>query len=126
MNTTAPKVDVILVAVAYGGGFPLFGNPVEETINETDGSLSVIPWSTAGSAENVGLLDAGKLDIALAAAESAYEAIAGIDRGKSDLKIANAIYSRSGMFAVLDDSSTNSAAIHSGVQISPRENSVMG
>ena len=61
----APKVDVILGGAAYGGGFPLFGNAVAETINETDRSLSVIPWNDAGSAENIGLLDVGKFDVAL-------------------------------------------------------------
>jgi TRAP-type uncharacterized transport system substrate-binding protein len=119
MNTTAPKVDVILGAAAYGGGFRLFGNAVAESINKTDRSLSVIPRNTAGSAENIGLLDAGKLDIALVAAEPAYEVFAGIGRGRSDLKIVSAIYSSPGMFAVLDDSSTNSETIHSGAQRAP-------
>jgi hypothetical protein len=103
MNTIAPKVDVILGAAAYGGDFPVFGNAVAQTINETGRPLSVIPRNSTGGAANIGLLDAGKLDIAPVAADPAYEAIAGSGRGKSDLKNVSAIYSSPGMFAVLDE-----------------------
>ncbi|MFM0013523.1 hypothetical protein [Paraburkholderia sediminicola] len=69
MNMTAPKVDVILGMAEYGGGSPLLENVGEETINEIGRLLSVIPTNDAGSAGNIGLLDAGNLDIALVAAE---------------------------------------------------------
>jgi hypothetical protein len=108
MNATAEKTEIILGTATPGGGFPLFGSAAAETINETDTSLSVMPRNTAGSAENIGLLEAGKLDIALVAGEPTYEALAGIGRERSDLKIVSAIYSSPGMFAVRGDSSAQS------------------
>src|SRR5882724_4088541 len=108
MNAIAQKTEIILGTATPGGGFPLFGSAAAETINETDTSLSVMPRNTAGSAENIGLLEAGKLDIALVAGEPTYESLAGIGREKSDLKIVSAIYSSPGMFAVRGDSSAQS------------------
>jgi len=87
-----------------GGGFPLFGNNAAMVINETDKTLSVETHHTKGSAENIGLLEDGKMDIALVAGEPAYEAFSGIGRAKTTNKIISAIYSNPGMFAVRGDS----------------------
>jgi len=87
-----------------GGGFPLFGDNAAATINETDASLLVQTRNTKGSAENIGLLEDGKIDIALVAGEPAYEAFAGIGRAPTNLKIISAIYSNPGMFVVKGDS----------------------
>jgi TRAP-type uncharacterized transport system substrate-binding protein len=117
MNATAPKVDMILGMAEYGGGSPLLGNVAEETLNEIDRSLSVIPRNRTGSTENIGILDASKLDIAPAAAEPAYKILAGVDRGKSDLKIASAIQSGFGMIAVRDASTARLIGDHVGKTI---------
>jgi TRAP transporter TAXI family solute receptor len=101
---SSPKIEVILGTATPGGGFPLFGAAAANAINETDPSLSIIPRNTAGSAENIVSLEAGRLDIALVAGEPAYEAFAGVGRGKSTLKVVAAIYSSPGMFAVRGDS----------------------
>ncbi len=82
----------------------MFGGAAAETINETDPSLAVEPRNTKGSAENIPLLEDGKLDIALVAGEPAYEAFAGIGRQPTNLKIVTAIYSNPGMFVVRGDS----------------------
>lgn len=87
-----------------GGGFPLYGGALADTINETDPSLHVEPRNTKGSTENIPLLEAGELDIALCTGEPFYEAIEGIGRPKADLKIITAMYSTAGMFAVAGDS----------------------
>ena len=87
-----------------GGGFPLFGDNAAAVINETDKSLAVETHNTKGSAENIVLLEQGKMDIALVAGEPAYEAFAGIGRAPTNLKIISAIYSNPGMFAVKGDS----------------------
>lgn len=100
----AQKRTVRFGTATPGGGFPLFGGAAAETINETDPSLSVEPRNTKGSAENVGLLEEGALDIALVAGEPAYEAFAGIGRPPTNLKVLSAIYSNPGMFVVRGDS----------------------
>src|SRR6202048_5244336 len=87
-----------------GGGFPLYGNAFAEVMNEADPTVSIEPRNTKGSNENIPLLEAGSLDIALVAGEPAYEAFAGIGRPRTHLKILTAIYSNPGMFVVRADS----------------------
>jgi TRAP transporter TAXI family solute receptor len=100
----AAKTDVSLATATPGGGFPLFGSAAADTINETDATLNVVPRNTKGSAENIGLLEQGVVDIALVAGEPAYEAFTGIGRAPTTNKIISAIYSNPGMFAVRRDS----------------------
>ena len=87
-----------------GGGFPLYGNAFAEVLNEADPTLSIEPRDTKGSTENIPLLEAGQLDIALVTGEPAYEAFAGIGRPRTNLKILTAMYSSPGMFVVRADS----------------------
>ena len=98
------KTTVILGTATPGGGFPLYGGAAAETINATDPTLHVEPRNTKGSAENIPLLEQGKLDIGLVAGEPAYEAFAGIGRPRTNLKVVAAIYSNPGMFVVRGDS----------------------
>jgi uncharacterized protein len=107
-SASAQKTNVVMGTATPGGGFPLFGGAAAETINETDASLAVEPRNTKGSAENIPLLEEGKLDIALVAGEPAYEAFAGIGRQPTNLKIITAIYSNPGMFVVKGDSPARS------------------
>ena len=107
MSTTAlaqEKTVVILGTATPGGGFPVFGAVFTEVLNATDASLSVQPKNTKGSTENVPLLEAGQLDIALVQGEVVHEAIAGIGRKPADLRIIAAIYSSPGMYVVRADS----------------------
>lgn len=99
---------VTLATATPGGGFPFFGDNAAAIINETDKSLLVETKNTKGSAENIGLLEAGSMDIALVAGEPAYEAFSGIGRAPTNLKIIQAIYSNPGMFAVRGDSPARS------------------
>ena len=104
MSAAAAQTAVNMATATPGGGFPLFGDNAAATINETDKSLNVTTHNTKGSAENIVLLEQGKMDIALVAGEPAYEAFAGIGRAPTNLKIISAIYSNPGMFAVKGDS----------------------
>jgi uncharacterized protein len=106
MTTSVPaqKTDVSLATATPGGGFPLFGDNAAAVINDTDVSLLVETKNTKGSAENIILLEQGKMDIGLVAGEPAYEAFAGIGRAPTSLKIITAIYSNPGMFVVKGDS----------------------
>jgi TRAP transporter TAXI family solute receptor len=103
-TASAQQTHVTLATATPGGGFPFFGDNAMAAINETDPSLRVETKNTKGSAENIGLLERGQMDIALVAGEPAYEAFAGIGRAPTNLKIISAIYSNPGMFAVRGDS----------------------
>ena len=107
MGTTTfarDKDTVILGTATPGGGFPVYGDAFAETVNQTDPSLRVQPRNTKGSTENVPLLEAGQLDIALVQGEVVHEALSGIGRSPANLKIIVAMYSTPGMFVVRADS----------------------
>jgi TRAP transporter TAXI family solute receptor len=98
------KTAISLGTATPGGGFPLYGNAFAEVMNDADSTLSILPRNTKGSTENIPLLEAGQLDIALVAGEPAYEAFAGIGRPATRLKILTAMYSSPGMFVLRADS----------------------
>jgi hypothetical protein len=98
------KTTISLGTATPGGGFPLYGNAFAEVLNEADPTLPIEPRNTKGSTENIPLLEAGQLDIALSTGEPAYEAFAGIGRSRTNLKILTAMYSSPGMFVVRADS----------------------
>src|SRR6266852_6168219 len=98
------KTTISLGTATPGGGFPLYGNAFAEVMNDADPAFSIEPRNTKGSNENIPLLEADKLDIALVAGEPAYEAFAGIGRPPTRLKILTAMYSSPGMFVVRADS----------------------
>ena len=95
---------VILGTATPGGGFPVYGAAIADTIHETDPSLAIEQRNTKGSTENVPLLEAGRLDIALVQGEVAHEAFNGIGRAPANLRILAAMYSTPGMFVVRADS----------------------
>jgi TRAP transporter TAXI family solute receptor len=98
------KTVISLGTATPGGGFPLYGNAFAEVLNAADPSFVIEPRNTKGSNENIPLLEAGQLDIALVAGEPAYEAFMGIGRPKTSLRILTAMYSSPGMFVVRADS----------------------
>jgi len=98
------RTVVSLGTATPGGGFPVYGQAVADTINETDPTLDVRPRNTKGSTENVPLLEAGSLDLALVQGEVAHEALAGVGRAPADLRVLAAMYSTPGMFVVRADS----------------------
>ncbi len=104
------KTTVTLGTATPGGGFPVYGQAVAETINEVDPSFEVKTQNTKGSTENVPLLEAGKLDLALVQGEVAHEALTGIGRAPATLYILAAMYSTPGMFVVRGDSKYRSIA----------------
>jgi len=101
---TISKTTISLGTATPGGGFPLYGNAFAEVMNAADPTLSIEPRNTKGSNENIPLLEAGSLDIALVAGEPSYEAFMGIGRPATKLKILTAMYSSPGMFVVRADS----------------------
>ena len=98
------KTTISLGTATPGGGFPLYGNAFAEVMNDADKTLAIEPRNTKGSNENIPLLEAGQLDLALVAGEPSYEAFMGIGRPRTKLKILTAMYSSPGMFVVRSDS----------------------
>jgi TRAP transporter TAXI family solute receptor len=105
---SSAQTHVTLATATPGGGFPFFGDNAAAVINETDKSLNVETKNTKGSAENIGLLNDRKVDIALVAGEPAYEAFQGIGQPKTTALVIQAIYSNPGMFVVRGDSPAKS------------------
>ena len=101
---TISQTTISLGTATPGGGFPVYGNAFADVMNAADPSLSIEPRNTKGSNENIPLMEAGQLDIALVAGEPAYEAFMGIGRPATPLKILTAMYSSPGMFVVRADS----------------------
>lgn len=101
---TQQKTNVILGTATPGGGFPVYGAAVTETVHAMEPALNIEARNTKGSTENIPLLESGTLDIGLVQGEPAYEALSGIGRPPADLKIISAMYSTPGMFVVRADS----------------------
>src|SRR6202165_87757 len=98
------KTTISLGTATPGGGFPLYGNALAQVMNDADPTLAIEPRNTKGSYENIPLLEAGQLDIALVAGEPCYEAFTGIGGPPTGLKILTGMYSSPGMFVVRADS----------------------
>ena len=94
-------IALVLGTATPGGGFPLYGDAFAEMVNAQEPGLRIEPRNTKGSGENVPLLEAGKLDIALVAGEVANPALA---RADTRLRIITAMYATPGMFMVRGDS----------------------
>ena len=97
----AVVLTLILGTATPGGGFPLYGEAFAEMVNAQEPLLRVEPRNTKGSTENVPLLEAGRLDIALVAGEIATAALA---RPGTPLRVVAAMYSSPGLFIVRGDS----------------------
>jgi TRAP transporter TAXI family solute receptor len=100
----AGRTTVTLGTATPGGGFPVYGQAVADTINEVEPTLEVRPRNTKGSTENVPMLEAGTLDLGLVQGEVVHEALNGIGRAPADLRILAAMYATPGMFVVRADS----------------------
>jgi TRAP transporter TAXI family solute receptor len=93
--------DLVLGTATPGGGFPVYGDAYAAALNAAEPGLHIETRNTKGSAENLPLLEAGKLDLGLVAGELASEALA---RPGTPLRIVAAMYSSPGMFIVPDGS----------------------
>ena len=98
---SAVVLTLILGTATPGGGFPVYGEAFAEMVNAQEPLLRVEPRNTKGSTENVPLLEAGQLDIALVAGEIATAALA---RPGTPLRVVAAMYSSPGLFIVRGDS----------------------
>jgi len=101
-------VTLRLGTATPGGGFPIYGEAFVAAVRAEDPALEIEAVNTKGSTENVPMLEAGRLDIALVQGEVAHEALSGIGRPPANLKALTAMYATAGMFVVRGDSSFRS------------------
>src|SRR5260221_14727368 len=83
-----------------GGGFPVYGAAFIVAVQAADPMLKIEAINTKGSTENVPMLEAGTLDIALVQGEGVHEALSGIGRAPANLKILTAMYPTAGLFVL--------------------------
>src|SRR5258708_728360 len=100
----AQAVKVRLGTATPGGGFLVYGEAFVAAIKAQDPALEIEAVNTKGSTENVPMLEAGTLDIALVQGEVVHESLAGIGRPPANLKILTAMYPTAGLFVVRADS----------------------
>ncbi|MFO1086717.1 MAG: TAXI family TRAP transporter solute-binding subunit [Reyranellaceae bacterium] len=100
----AQPMKIRLGTATPGGGFPVYGAAFIEGVRRVDLTLEIEAINTKGSTENVPMLEAGTLDIALIQGEVAHESLAGIGRPPADITIITAMYPTAGMFVVRADS----------------------
>jgi TRAP transporter TAXI family solute receptor len=96
---------LVLGTATPGGGFPIYGDAFAQAVNaeleQEKPRLRIEPKNTKGSTENLPLLEAGKVDLALVAGELASEALA---KPGTPHRIVAAMYASPGMFIVLPSS----------------------
>jgi uncharacterized protein len=101
MTPALAQQTLVLGTATPGGGFPVYGAAFAEMINAQEPALRVEPRNTKGSTENVPMLEARQLDIALVAGELATAALT---RPGTRLRIISAMYASPGMFMVKGES----------------------
>jgi TRAP transporter TAXI family solute receptor len=106
----AQPVKVRLGTATPGGGFPVYGDAFIAAIKAQDPGLEIEAINTKGSTENVPMLEAGSLDIALVQGEVVHEVLSGIGRPPANLKVLTAMYPTAGLFVVRADSPYRSIA----------------
>lgn len=99
----AQPVKVRLGTATPGGGFPVYGAAFVDGVRRVDPALEIEAINTRGSTENVPMLEAGTLDIALVQGEVVHESLSGVGRPPANLKIVTAMYATAGMFVVRAD-----------------------
>jgi TRAP transporter TAXI family solute receptor len=110
LSRAQDRTTLVLGTATPGGGFPVYGAAFAETVNEADPTLLVQTRNTKGSTENIPLIEAGQVDIALVTGEPLYEAVNGIGRAPANLRIITAMYSSPGMFVTRADSPARTIA----------------
>src|SRR5262245_34324786 len=99
----AQPMKIRLGTATPGGGFPVYGAAFVEGVRRTDPALEIEAINTKGSTENVPMLEAGTLDIALVQGEVVHESLSGIGRPPANLRVITAMYPTAGMFVVRAD-----------------------
>ena len=97
-SVRAEPLRLVLGTATPGGGFPAYGAALAAAVRKIDPELILETRATGGSAENVGLLRAGALDLALVQGEFAYPALATKDERR--LTVVAPMYATPGLLVV--------------------------
>ncbi|KAB1074484.1 TAXI family TRAP transporter solute-binding subunit [Methylobacterium planeticum] len=95
-----PALRVVLGTATPGGGFPAYGAALAAAVREVDPGLTIELRATKGSTENLTLLKAGSLDLALVQGEYAYEALAAQGPESGRLTVVSPVDATPGLFVV--------------------------
>src|SRR5438045_2096241 len=101
VTSASAQQTLVLGTATPGGGFPVFGEAFAEMVNAQEPAIRIQPKNTKGSNENVPMLEAGELDLALVAGEIAAAALA---KPGTPLRIVTAMYASPGMVMVKGES----------------------
>jgi len=101
----AETTRLVLGTATPGGGFTVYGQALAEALSDSNPRVEIQVRETAGSKENIPLLESGTIDLALVEGTAAYEALTGIGRTPAQLPIVAAMYPSPGVFVVRGDSS---------------------
>lgn len=101
-SSHAGSLSLSLGTATPGGGFAVYGQAVADALREADPGITLELRGTKGSRENIPLLAAGELDVALVEGTIVQEFL---DKGKAQFLVVAAMYSSPGMFVVRADSS---------------------
>ncbi|WP_449410994.1 TAXI family TRAP transporter solute-binding subunit [Methylobacterium komagatae] len=102
----AEPLRVTLATATPGGGFPAFGEAFAAAIHGADPDLVIETRPSGGSAENIGLLTRGEIDLALVQGAYAYPIL---DRPDGP-KVLAPMYSSPGLFVLRADSPVRTIA----------------
>ncbi|SDM91324.1 hypothetical protein SAMN05216360_104236 [Methylobacterium phyllostachyos] len=103
---SAEAMHVTLATATPGGGFPAFGATFANGLHRADPDLIIATLASAGSAENLGLLRAGRVDLGLVQGEYAYPAFTEAD----GITVLAPMYPTPGLFVVPADSAIRSVS----------------
>lgn len=105
-----PGTRLVLATATPGGSFPAFGQALAEAVREADPGLELTLRPSKGSQENLGLLRAGSVDLALVQGEYAYDAL-GVEKGsETGLSVVAPVSASPGLFVVRADSPIRAVA----------------
>lgn len=98
-SASAP-VGLVLATATPGGSFPAFGQALVEALRTVDPALSIILQPSKGSAENVGLLKGGSVDLALVQGDYAYDALRAEPKTRQRITVVAPVNASPGLFVV--------------------------
>jgi TRAP transporter TAXI family solute receptor len=99
----AAEVTLVLGTATPGGGFTAYGEALADAVAAADPTIELRPQQTAGSKENIPLLQSGRIDVGLVEGTAAYEVLRDSGNSKTLLVVA-AMYPTPAAFAVRADS----------------------
>lgn len=102
-EAAAQRVELSFGTAAEGGGFVVYAEAFVDAAKWANPSIKIKSLSTKGTVENIPLLEAGKVDIGLAAGELVHDLFRKGDGARTGLRVICAVYSAPGMFVVRAD-----------------------